>query len=70
MKTDKLTKLLLGTIAIALWIIALNPWLRPERVVAQEHIAFACTGSLEAEYPSTARSEGIVRDYSVRLDCD
>ena len=36
MTTDKLTKNLLGAIAIALWMIALNPWLRPSPVLAQE----------------------------------
>ena len=38
MKTDKLTKSLLVAIAIALWMIAMNPWLRPMPVAAQEKI--------------------------------
>ncbi len=70
MKTDKLTKVLLGVIAIALWMLALNPWLQPVPVAAQVGVSFQCTGSLEAKYPATARSEGIVRDYSIRLYCD
>jgi hypothetical protein len=36
MKTDKFTKSLLAAIAIALWMIAMNPWLRPTPVAAQE----------------------------------
>tara|TARA_B100000949_G_C14034450_1_gene346848 strand:+ start:21 stop:224 length:204 start_codon:yes stop_codon:yes gene_type:complete len=32
---DKLTKCLLASIAVALWMIALNPWLRPTAVEAQ-----------------------------------
>lgn len=36
MKTDKLTKMLLAAIVVALWMIALNPWLRPMPVAAQE----------------------------------
>ncbi len=34
MMMDKLTKLILMAIATALWMIALNPWLRPMPVVA------------------------------------
>jgi hypothetical protein len=36
MKTDNLTKILLAVIAIALWLIAANPWLQPMPVSAQE----------------------------------
>jgi hypothetical protein len=36
MNTDKLTKCLLAMIAIALWVIAMNPWLRPMPVSAQD----------------------------------
>lgn len=36
MNIDKLTKNLLAAIAIALWVIALNPWMRPVPVAAQE----------------------------------
>ena len=32
---DKLTKVLLAVIAVVLWMIALNPWLRPVAVEAQ-----------------------------------
>lgn len=35
MNTDKPTKLLLAAIAVALWLIALNPWVHPTPVVAQ-----------------------------------
>lgn len=35
MTTDKPTKMLLAAIAIALWLIALNPWLRPISVAAK-----------------------------------
>jgi hypothetical protein len=37
MKTDKLTKGILSAIAIALWIIAMNPWLHPVTVSAQDN---------------------------------
>jgi len=33
---DKSTKLLLAVIAVALWLIALNPWLQPPPVSAQD----------------------------------
>ena len=60
MKTEKLTKILLGIIAIALWVIALNPWLRPMPVAAQEEVSFECTGKLrETNW-----------GYSIDLDCD
>jgi hypothetical protein len=36
MRTDKLTKGILVVIGLALWVIALNPWLRPLPVAAQE----------------------------------
>lgn len=36
MKTDKITKSLLAAIAVALWMIAVNPWLRPMPVSAQD----------------------------------
>ena len=36
MHTDKFTKILLAAIAIALWAIALNPWIHPIRVSAQD----------------------------------
>ena len=49
---DRSTKLLLTAIAIALWMIALNPWLKPVPVAAQgesaywlEHIS-AATGTI------------------------
>ncbi len=65
MRIDKLTKVLLGIIAIALWMIALNPWLRPVPVAAQEDISFQCTGKLKA------RAWGGIEDgYNVELDCD
>lgn len=35
MTTDRTTKLLLALIAIALWMNALNPWLRPITASAQ-----------------------------------
>ncbi len=38
MQVDKLTKTLLTFIAIALWMIAMNPWLRPLPVAAQEKV--------------------------------
>ena len=38
MKPDNSTKSLLGAIAIALWVIAMNPWLRPIPVAAQEKV--------------------------------
>ena len=38
MKSDRLTKSLLAAIAIALWMIAMNPWLRPIPVLAQEKV--------------------------------
>ena len=33
---DKSTKLLLAVIAVALWLIALNPWLQPVSVAAAQ----------------------------------
>ncbi len=75
MKTDKLTKILLGIIAIALWMLALNPWLQPMPVAAREDVSFQCTGTVKAEPqfdfsrgryvwdPATAR-------YAMELDCD
>ena len=38
MNTDRLTKALLAAIAVALWMIALNPWLRPITAGAQTDI--------------------------------
>jgi hypothetical protein len=38
MNTDKVTKSLLAAIAVALWVIAMNPWLRPMPVAAQERV--------------------------------
>jgi len=35
---DKLTKMLFAAIAIALWMIALNPWLRPMPVAAMQQM--------------------------------
>jgi hypothetical protein len=55
MRTDKLTKVLLGVIAIALWMIALNPWLRPVPAAAQEKVSFEsfeCTGELSPRVKS------------------
>lgn len=68
MKTDRLTKILLGVIAIALWILALNPWLRPEPVAAQEDISFDCTGKLEAN--AWGGTEATLGGYSMKLECD
>jgi hypothetical protein len=68
MNTDKLTKVLLVMIAIASWIIALNPWLRPVPVAAQEEISFECTGELK---PSVwGALEPTIGGFSVELDCD
>jgi hypothetical protein len=36
MKIDKLTRIILAAIAIALWVIAINPWLHPVPVAAQQ----------------------------------
>ncbi len=35
MKTDKQTRVLLAIVALALCVIALNPWLRPTPVAAK-----------------------------------
>jgi hypothetical protein len=35
MKMDRMTKMLLAAIALAVWMIALDPWIRPEPVAAQ-----------------------------------
>ncbi len=69
MRTDKLTKVLLGIIAIALWMVALNPWLRPVPVAAQERISFECTGKLKAN-PLWGGIEETRGGYSVELDCE
>ena len=68
MHTEKLTKVLLGIIAIALWVIALNPWLRPLPVAAEEDVSFDCTGSLSAN--PWGGIEPTLGGYSVTLDCD
>ena len=68
MRTEKLTKVLLSISAIALWVIALNPWLRPLPVAAEEDVSFDCTGNLTANM-----SGGIAPSfggYSITLDCD
>jgi hypothetical protein len=36
MRIDKLTKSILAAIAIALWVIAMNPWFHPVSVSAQD----------------------------------
>ena len=68
MKTEKLTKVLLGIIAIALWVIALNPWLRSLPVAAEEQVSFECTGNLKASVWGAV--EPTIGGYSVNLDCD
>ena len=40
MRVDRLTKVLLAAIAIALWINALNPWIRPVPAQAQMSDAY------------------------------
>ncbi len=70
MRTDKLTKVLLGVIAIALWMIAINPWLRPAPVAAQEKVSFEsfkCTGELSAN--AWGGTEPTIGGYSVELKC-
>ena len=68
MSTDKLTKVLLGIIAIALWMIVLNPWLRSVPVAAREQVSFECTGRLKAN--AWGGIEATLGGYSVNLDCD
>lgn len=70
MRTDKLTKVLLGIIAIALWIVALNPWLRPESVVAREEmsVSFRCRGDLDAN--AWGGIKETLGGYSIDLRCD
>ena len=70
MRTDKLTKVLLGVIAIALWMIALNPWLRPAPAAAArgQKVAFACTGELTAN--AWGGTESSIGGYEVDLDCE
>ena len=68
MQTDKLTKVLLGTIAIALLMIALNPWLRPAPVGAVEDVSFECTGELRVN--TWGATDPPLGGYSIELDCD
>ncbi len=71
MRTDKLTKVLLGIIAIALWTIALSPWLRPAPVAAQEKVSFEsfeCTGELKPK--PWGATDPILGGYSVKLKCE
>ena len=68
MNTEKLTKILLGIIAVALWVIALNPWLRPMPVAAQEDVSFECSGRLKAS--AWGGTEPTIGGYSIDLDCD
>lgn len=56
MKTDRLTKVLLGIIAIALWMIALNPWLRPVHVAAQGEIDLGTVESYLSDIQSDVSS--------------
>jgi hypothetical protein len=62
MKTDKLTKSLLAAIAIALWMIAMNPWLRPTPVAAQEKVDLSqvesSLSSIESEVSSMGNDLG------------
>jgi hypothetical protein len=52
MHTDKLTTSLLGAIAIALWMIAMNPWLQPMPVAAQERVDLSSVESYLANIDS------------------
>ena len=38
MVLDRLTKVLLAAIALALWVNALNPWIQPVSAVAQSEM--------------------------------
>ena len=68
MTTDKLTNVLLAAIAIALLMIALNPWLRPVPIAAQAQISFDCTGELKAN--AWGGIEPTIGGYEVELSCD
>lgn len=70
---DKITKLLLAAIALALWMILLTSWLQPMPVRAQEvltsnHPSFSCTGKLTAN--AYGGVESMVGGYSIKVDCD
>ena len=55
---DKSTKFLLLVIGVALWIIALNPWLRPVAVAAaQGHIEYYLS-SIEEDLSSIESEVG------------
>ena len=53
---DKSTKLLLALIVVALWMIALNPWLRPVSVAAAQDLDLSMTeyylSSIESDLSS------------------
>jgi hypothetical protein len=70
MKTDKTTKALLALIAIALFTIAFDPWLRPQSVGAQAQTPFQCTGDLKGSFQNPLDTKGQPPNgYSVQITC-
>jgi len=67
MITDRVTKVLLGVIAIALFVIAMNQWVSPAPVMAQGLTSFDCTGELKAN--AWGGIESTIGGYAIRLNC-
>lgn len=69
MRTDRFTKLLLVLIALALSLIAVNPWLRPMPVSASTTaVSFDCTGELKANAWGGVQSS--IGGYKVSISCE
>ena len=67
MVTDRVTKVLLGVIAITLFMIAMNQWVQPVPVMAQGSASFDCTGQLKAN--AFGGIESMVGGYRITLNC-
>lgn len=55
MRVDGMTKALLVVIGIALWVIALNPWLQPSHVSAQARQPY------DFQIPQKVKDEDLAR---------
>ncbi len=67
MVTDRVTKVLLGVIAITLSMIAMNQWVPPLPVMAQGVASFDCTGELKAN--AWGGIESTIGGYRITLNC-
>ena len=62
---DRPTKIILGAIAVGLWINGLMPLFHPKSVGAME--SFSCTGDLKAN--AWGGVEATIGGYKVELKC-